>query len=113
MFSKKEIRILMVDFVGLEKTVKVLSYAKGLAENSKNPIAKAISNLDPRIEKAKVEKTEEIKDFGVVGKVNDETLILGNERVMKEKDITLNGDTAHKVYFAINNQVQAVFRLDD
>lgn len=113
MFSKKEIRILMVDFVGLEKTVKVLSLAKGLADNSKNPIAKAISNLDPRIEKTKVEKIEEIKDFGIFGKANNEILILGNEKVMKEKNITINGDTAHKVYFAINNQVQAVFRLDD
>jgi len=48
-FSNKEVKILMVDFVGFERTVKVMSYAKGLANLSNNNYLKAIANLDPRI----------------------------------------------------------------
>ena len=113
MFFDKKVEILMVDFVGFEKTVKVMSYAKGLAKFSNNPIAKAISNLDPRIELAKVEKEKEFKDFGLLGKVDGNTILLGNEKIMQENNIKLNGDTAHKIFFAINDQVQAVFRLND
>jgi Cd2+/Zn2+-exporting ATPase len=113
MFFEKEVKILMVDFVGLEKTVKVMSYAKGLAKFSNNPIAKAIYNLDPRIETAKVEKEKEFKDFGITGTAEGNKILLGNEKIMKENNIKLNGDTAHKIFFAINDQVQAVFRLND
>jgi len=113
MFFDKKVEILMVDFVGFEKTVKVISYAKGLAGNSNNPIAKAISNMDPRIEPGKVEKTKEFKDFGLLGKIDNDTLLLGNEKIMRENNIKLNGDTNHKIFFAINDQVQAVFRLND
>ena len=112
-FNKKEVKILMVDFVGFEKTVKVLSYAKGLAVHSNDPIAKAISGLDPRIEAAKTEKTREFKNFGILGKVGNEIILLGNEDVMKENNVELTGDTKHKVFFAIDNRVQAVFRLDE
>lgn len=112
-FNKKELKILMVDFVGFEKTVKVLAYAKGLASLSNNPIAKAISNLDPRVETAKVEKIKEFNDFGVLGKVGEETILLGNDKVMLDNNIKLNGDTKYKVFFAINNNVQAVFRIND
>jgi len=112
-FNKKEVKILMVDFVGFEKTVKVLSYAKGLASHSKDPIAKAISNLDPRIESTKTEFIKEFKDFGILGKVGDEIILLGTEQVMKDNNIELQGDTKYKVFFAIDNRVQAVFRLDD
>jgi len=112
-FNKKEVKILMVDFVGFEKTMKVLSYAKGIANLSSNPIAKAISNLDPRIEAAKVDKLKEFKDFGILGKIGDENVLLGTEQVMKDNNIELIGDTEYKVFFAIDNKVQAVFRLDD
>jgi len=112
-FNKKEVRILMVDFVGFEKTVKVMSYAKGLANYSADPIAKAISNLDPRIEAAKVEKIKEFKEFGIQGKVGEENILLGTEKVMKDNNIELQGNTEYKVFFAINDRVQAVFRLDD
>lgn len=111
-FNKKEIRILMVDFVGFEKTVKVLSYAKGAAIHSNNPIAKAIALMEPGIETAKIEKLKEFKSFGVLGRIGEETVLLGNEKVMVENNITLNGDTENKVFFAIDNKVQAVFRLD-
>ena len=112
-FNKKAVKILMVDFVGFEKTVKVLSYAKGLASYSNNPIAEAISNLDPRIEAAKVEKIKEFKDFGLLGKVGEEKILIGTEEVMKANNVELQGDTKYKVFFAIDNRVQAVFRLDD
>lgn len=113
MFFDKKVTILMVDFVGFEKTVKVMSYAKGLASKSKHPIAKAVYALEPKIKEADVKLIKEFKDFGIMGEIDNDKLLFGNENVMKENDIKLNGDTAHKMFFAINNQVQAVFRLDD
>jgi len=112
-FSNKEVKILMVDFVGFERTVKVMSYAKGLANLSNNNYLKAIANLDPRIEAAKVEKIKEFKNFGILGKVAEDMILLGNEDVMKENNIELQGDTKYKIFFAINNRVEAVFRLDE
>lgn len=105
------IKILFVDFVGLEKTVKVMSYAKGIAMTSKNPIANAISRLDDRIECAKVKKVKEFRDFGVLGKVDNDEVLLGNERIMRERNVMLKGDTDSKIFLAINNQVQAVFKI--
>ena len=113
MFFDKEKKILMVDFVGFERTVKVMSYAKGLATLSNNQYAKAITNLDPRIEPAKVEKEKEFKDFGILGRVGEETILLGNEKVMKDNNVELQGDTSHKIFFAIDNKVQAVFRFEE
>jgi len=69
--------------------------------------------LDPRIEAANVKKNKEFKDFGLLGKVGEETVLLGSGKVMKDNNIELQGDTEYKVFFAIDNRVQAVFRLDD
>lgn len=113
MFFEKKVRIIMVDFVGFEKTVKVMSYAKGLVSKSRNPIAKAVFELGPEVMAADVKIIKEFKDYGLAGEIENDKLLFGTESVMKENNIKLNGDTAHKVFFAINNQVQAVFRMDD
>ena len=47
---ENDVKILFVDFVGFERTVKVMSYAKGLASTVNNPISNAISSMDERIE---------------------------------------------------------------
>lgn len=107
----EDVRILFVDFVGLEKTVKVMSYAKGIASTVKNPISNAISKLDDRIETANVKKLKEFHDFGVWGKIDNDEILLGNEKVMRERNIMLKGDTSNKIFLAINNQVQAVFKI--
>ncbi len=108
---EEEIKILFVDFVGFEKTVKVMSYAKGIASMVKNPITDAISKLDDRIETANAKKLKEFRDFGILGKIDNDEVLLGNEKVMREQNVMLKGDTANKIFLAINNQVQAVFRL--
>ena len=81
---EEEIKILFVDFVGFEKTVKVMSYAKGIASMVKNPITDAISNLDDRIETANAKKLKEFRDFGILGKIDNDEVLLGNEKVMLE-----------------------------
>lgn len=108
---EEEIKILFVDFVGFEKTVKVMSYAKGIASMVKNPITDAISKLDDRIETANAKKLKEFRDFGILGKIDNDEVLLGNEKVMREQNVMLKGDTANKIFLAINNQVQAVFRI--
>lgn len=108
---QEDVKILFVDFVGFEKTVKVMSYAKGISKTMKNPIAVAISKLDDRIESADVKKVKEFKEFGALGKVGNDEILLGNEMVMKEQNVMLKGDTTDKVFLAINNQVQAVFKI--
>ena len=107
----EDIKILFVDFVGFEKAVKVMSYAKGIASMVKNPITDAISKLDDRIETANAKKLKEFRDFGILGKIDNDEVLLGNEKVMREQNVMLKGDTANKIFLAINNQVQAVFRL--
>ena len=106
-----EVKILLVDFVGFERTVKVMSYARGICKTVSHPISNAIYKIDERIEEAHVEKIKEFKDFGILGKVNNEDVLLGNEQVMRENKVELKGETANKIFLAINNQVQAVFRI--
>ena len=106
-----EVKILFVDFVGFERTVKVMSYAKGLVAKGNHPIWNAIKNLDDRIETANVENVKEFNDLGIEGKVGNDKVIIGNEKVMRECNIELKGDTQNKIFFAINFQVQAVFKL--
>lgn len=107
----EEVKILFVDFVGFERTVKVMSYAKGLASTVNNPIMNAISRIDEKIAGANVEKIKEFSDFGILGEVDGEKILIGNEKVMKEQGIMLKGETENKIFFAINNKVQAVFKL--
>lgn len=107
----EDVKILFVDFVGLEKTVKVMSYAKGIALTVKNPISNAISKIDDRIETANVKKIKEFRDFGILGKIDNDEVLLGNEKIMRERSVMLKGDTANKIFLAINNQVQAVFKI--
>ena len=107
----KEVNILFVDFVGFERTVKVMSYAKGLASTVNSPVMNAISSLDQRIEGAKVKKIKEFNDFGILGEIDGDRVLLGNEKVMKEQNIMLKGETDNKIFLAINDQVQAVFRV--
>ena len=108
---ENDVKILFVDFVGFERTVKVMSYAKGLASTVNNPISNAISSMDERIEKADVKKIKEFKDFGILGEVNGEKVLIGNEKIMKEQNVMLKGETENKIFFAINSQVQAVFKI--
>ena len=108
---ENDVRILFVDFVGFERTVKVMSYAKGLAKTVNHPVSNAIKNMDDRIEPADVKKIKEFKDFGILGEVNGEKVLMGNEKVMKEQNVMLKGDTGNKVFLAINSQVQAVFKI--
>lgn len=108
---ENEIKILFVDFVGFERTVKVMSYARGICKTVNHPISNAIYNLDERIEVAEVKKIKEFKDFGILGKINGEEILLGNEKTMREKGVELKGETANKIFLAINNGVQAVFRI--
>lgn len=108
----EDVKILFVDFVGFEKTVKVMSYAKGIASTVKNPISDAIFKLDDRIETAKnVKKLKEFHDFGVLGKIENDEVLLGNEKVMREQSVMLKGNTENKIFLSINNQVQAVFKI--
>lgn len=106
-----ERKILFVDFVGFERTVKVMSYAKGLASKVDHPIWNAIKNLDDRIETANVENVKILDDLGIEGQVGDDKVIIGNDKVMRKRNIELKGDTQNKIFFAINSQVQAVFKL--
>lgn len=103
--------ILFVDFVGFEKTVKVMAYAKGAAKLLDEPIAVAITKLEEKIEPANVNKVKEFKNFGIAGEIDGEKVVLANDKVMEELNIPLHGDTANKVFFAINGQIQAVFKI--
>ena len=70
------------------------------------------NKLDDRIETAKnVKKLKEFHDFGVLGKIENDEVLLGNEKVMREQSVMLKGNTENKIFLSINNQVQAVFKI--
>ena len=67
---------------------KVLTYAAALEQFSDHPIAKAIVNkaIEQKLpfDKLEVKGVEEISGRGVIGRVNDAEVIVGNMELMKE-----------------------------
>lgn len=103
----------------------ILKLAATLESGSEHPLALAIveSAQERGIETGKVSNFNAIAGHGVQAEVDGKTLLFGNEKLMRERNIEL-GDFVEKVqvlaaeaktpmYFAVDNQLSAIIAVAD
>ena len=78
------------------------------AENySNHPIAQSIKKAyDKKIDEKKISKTEEISGLGILAKIEDKQVLIGNEKLMKKYNIEYIKceEIGTVLYIAINNK---------
>lgn len=111
--KKKQVSLIAVDFVGLEKTVKIISYLKGISNSENNAIYKMFSKMEPKVQAANVENIKRFDDFGLSGRCGEDLILFGNAKFMEKNNITLHGELTDRMFLAINKEVQAVFVLGE
>jgi len=103
----------------------VMQLAASLESGSEHPLAMAIveSAQERGIEPGKVENFNAIVGHGVEAVVNGKKLLFGNEKLMRERGIALDGfvekaqilasNAKTPMYFAIDNQFAAIIAVAD
>lgn len=104
---------------------KILTYAGSLENLSEHPLAQAVVNAtkDKNLVLKEVLGFENVAGKGVKGKIGDETMLIGNPRLMKEMGIALDKyrDQIEKlenqaktvVIFAVNEQPVGIIGIAD
>lgn len=103
---------------------KLLQLVGSVEEKGTHPIGKAFTNYleENKLEKFEVEEFENITGLGIIGKVNNQKLILGNSKILKEYNIenpylqdeeefTKKGNSI--VYVANEDKVLALIGVND
>lgn len=96
-----------------EDLLRYVSYAEAF---SNHPIALSIKNAYGKdINESLVTKVKEIKGKGVIAKVDDKQVVVGNEKLMEEYNITFkkSKDIGTIVYIAINKKFAGTITIAD
>ncbi len=108
-----------------ESEDEVLRLAASLEAGSEHPLAVSIveSATERDLSLDKVEKFSAIAGHGVEGFVGEQQLLFGNEKLMRDKNITVDNhvDVAQKMaeeaktpmYFAVNGELAAIIAVAD
>ncbi len=103
----------------------ILKLAATLESGSEHPLALAIveSAQEKGIEAGKVSNFNAITGHGVQAEVDGKTLLFGNEKLMRERNIefggfvekaqSLAGEAKTPMYFAVDNKLSAIIAVSD
>lgn len=115
----------VVDAVYFDDMDKAISLAAAAEFQSEHPLAKAIYNLakEKALSIPKCQEFEYTTGAGVVAKVENSKVLIGSDRIMKERKIdltevkekVLNWEETGKttVYLAIDRKLSAIFAIAD
>ena len=95
---------------------EIISYAKALEKSSSHPIAQAILQHDKcKIEAYQATEIKEIEGKGLLGKINNENVMLGNKNLLVENGVEVNyiEETGITVFLAIKKKLVGVILLND
>ena len=95
-----------VNPVGISED-ELMEFASIAEANSNHPIAKSILKYyDKQIDLNKIEEYEEIAAHGIKVKYENNTILAGNEKLMKANNIKIerNTEVGTVVYMAVNNK---------
>ena len=106
------------------KENELLQLVGSLESKSTHPIAKAFEKYleENNIEKLEVEEFENISGLGIVGKINNEKIILGNYKILekfeidnnyKEQEMLLREKGNTIVYVVEENKIIAIIGVND
>lgn len=120
---------------GKLKIAQIINYSKmqekelmqivgSLEKKSTHPIGKAFEDYlnENRIETLDVKDFKDVSGYGIIGKIAENEVILGNSRILEKYDIT----NSHKqdeeklakegnsiIYVVINNEISAIIGVND
>ena len=113
----------IINYSTMEKN-ELLQLAGSIEAKSTHPIGKAFTDYleENKIELLKVEDFENIVGLGIIGKINNEQIILGNSKILEkyeiknkyiddEKKMAKNGNSI--IYVVRNNEVLALIGVND
>lgn len=94
---------------------KVLYYAAVCEKNSNHPIAKSIIKKYGKNIDGEAESCQEISGRGLLVKFNDEEILCGNAKLLREQNVafTESEETGVKIYVAVNGEFAGVIILND
>ena len=87
-----------------EKLLELTAYCENY---SNHPIAESIKKAyGKEIDESKIKKTEEISGHGISAKIENENILVGNEKLMKENNIEVksSGGYGTILHIAVNNK---------
>lgn len=91
---------------------EILSYMYSLELLSNHPIGTAIKNYDENIETKKVEDYKEIAGHGLYGKIEENEVLFGNIKLLKQYKIQCNDELLQNaIYLAIDKQIAGYITL--
>ncbi len=103
---------------------QLMKMVGSIEEKSTHPIGKAFMDymVENKIEKLNVENMQNIAGYGIIGRINNEKIILGNRKIIEkfsiennhlkdEEDLALDGNSI--VYVANENKILALIGVND
>ena len=96
-----------------EELLKIAAYAESY---SNHPISASIKKAyQKEINQEIIEKTEEISGKGIISQIENKTVVIGNNKIMKEKGIEYKecNDIGTILYVAINNKFEGSIVIAD
>ena len=108
-----EVQKIMPVNITEEELLKTVAYAENY---SNHPISLSVKNAYSRkINEVDIQSTQELSGMGIVAKIWDRDIIVGNEKLMKEKEIEFlkTDDVGTVLYVAIDNKYVGYILISD
>lgn len=99
--------------ISKEELIEIVAYAENY---SNHPIAKSIKQAyNKEIDESKISDVKEISGHGISANINNRTVLIGNEKLMKENNIAYQTckDVGTILYVAIDNKYAGYILISD
>ena len=108
-----EVQKIMPVNITEEELLKIVAYAENY---SNHPISLSVKNAYSRkINETDIQSTQELSGMGIVARIWDKDIIVGNEKLMKEEEIEFSktDDVGTVLYVAIDNKYVGYILIAD
>src|SRR5690606_2302256 len=107
----------IIETNGLGKD-KLLFYAAAAESHSTHPIAIAIREAyGQNIDSSALTEIEEVAGYGIKAKINNNQIIIGNDRILHSENIIHNNSNCNiegtVVHIAVNNNYSGYIKISD
>lgn len=92
---------------------QIMKYIYSLEELSNHPISTAIKQYDDQIQKIEVMDYKEIPGHGLYGKIEDNEVIFGNEKLLDNYNVEKENIQKDAIYIAINKKIAGYITLSE
>ena len=108
-----EVQKIVAINISQEELLKTVAYAENY---SNHPISLSVKNAYSRkINETDIQSTQELSGMGIVARIWDKDIIVGNEKLMKEEEIEFSktDDVGTVLYVAIDNKYVGYILIAD